>query len=163
MRRVKVLLVMACMGGVSAASPAGAQDASFGCKVLLCAAASNPGWSGIPYCVPVMNQLFSMMRRRNFSWPTCPEGNVGAPAYDPFEDCPAGSIAVATGENGVQPDPMGASCARPAAGQGRSAQPPGEWLQQEPELFARGRRSEPWYVNLDAGQGVRRFYFSLGQ
>src|SRR5271168_2383035 len=29
--------------------PAAAQDASFGCKVLLCAAAATPSWSGIPY------------------------------------------------------------------------------------------------------------------
>ena len=31
-----------------------AQDASFACKVLLCAAATNPSWTQIPYCVPIM-------------------------------------------------------------------------------------------------------------
>jgi len=40
-----------------------AQDATFGCKVLLCAAASTPSWSGIPYCVPVMQQLFTRSRK----------------------------------------------------------------------------------------------------
>jgi hypothetical protein len=37
-----------------------AQDASFPCKVLLCAAATNPAWTGIPYCVPIMQQAIYM-------------------------------------------------------------------------------------------------------
>jgi hypothetical protein len=36
---------------VSAGASAKAQDAEFGCKVLLCAAATNPSWPSIPYCV----------------------------------------------------------------------------------------------------------------
>src|SRR4051812_25666267 len=81
-------LVMAA--GLSAAAlvvPAKAQDASFGCKVLLCAAASAPGWSGIPYCVPVMQQLFRNLAKGQ-GWPTCSEGNAGSVGYDPLDDYP---------------------------------------------------------------------------
>lgn len=64
---------------------AGAQDASFGCKVLLCVAATAPGWSGIPYCVPVMEQLFSDLRRGG-GWPTCAEATAGSSG--PNQNCP---------------------------------------------------------------------------
>lgn len=37
-----------------------AQDATFPCKVLLCAAATNPSWTAIPYCVPIMQQALYM-------------------------------------------------------------------------------------------------------
>lgn len=69
------------LGSVAAvlvlAGAAKAQDASFGCKVLLCAAATAPGWSRIPYCVPVMEQLFSDLRRSR-AWPTCAEATIGS-------------------------------------------------------------------------------------
>lgn len=39
---------------------ASARDASFACKVLLCAAATNPSWTSIPYCVPIMQQALAM-------------------------------------------------------------------------------------------------------
>lgn len=37
-----------------AISPASAQaeDASWGCQILLCAASQSPSWHGVPYCVP---------------------------------------------------------------------------------------------------------------
>lgn len=41
-------------------APAVAQDASFACKVLLCAAATNPPWAQLPYCVPIMQQAVLM-------------------------------------------------------------------------------------------------------
>lgn len=41
-------------------SAAHAGDASFACKVLLCSAATNPSWSSIPYCVPIMQQAIYM-------------------------------------------------------------------------------------------------------
>lgn len=41
-----------------------AQDASFPCKVLLCAAATNPSWTQIPYCVPIMHQAIYMQAWR---------------------------------------------------------------------------------------------------
>ena len=70
--------------------PAKAQDAEFGCKVLLCAAATSPSWPAIPYCVPVMNQLFSMMQMRGFRWPGCSSARTSAPRYEPYQACPEG-------------------------------------------------------------------------
>ena len=62
--------------------PAAAQDASFGCKVLLCAAAATPSWSGIPYCVPVMRQLFTQLANGD-GWPTCSQGDASPVGYPP--------------------------------------------------------------------------------
>ncbi len=73
---------------VATSSPCRAQDADFGCKVLLCAAASNPGWSGIAYCVPVMNQLFSILNSGG-AWPSCPQANASGLAFKPYLACPA--------------------------------------------------------------------------
>lgn len=59
-------LRLARIAGVSAMialnqiSSSKAQDASFPCKVLLCAAATNPSWAAIPYCVPIMQQALYM-------------------------------------------------------------------------------------------------------
>ena len=74
--------------------PAAAQDASFGCKVLLCAAAATPSWSGIPYCVPVMRQLFTQLANGD-GWPTCSQGDASPVGYLPYEACPAGSSPIA--------------------------------------------------------------------
>jgi hypothetical protein len=157
-RNVLIGLAFAC----AAASPASAQDASFGCKVLLCAAASNPSWRGISYCVPVMNQLFSLMKRRGFSWPTCPEGKTGAPQYEPFEACAEGWTSVRLEEQSVQSDPNGASCARPRATSKAVNQSERDGNPQDRfEIMPRTQRSEPWYVTVDAGDGPRRFYFNV--
>jgi hypothetical protein len=65
--RTAGLLTLALIAGVPEITKA--QDAEFGCKVLLCAAASNPSWPQMPYCVPVMNQLYRMMRSLRFRRP----------------------------------------------------------------------------------------------
>ena len=65
-----------------------AQDAEFGCKVLLCAAANSPGWSGIPYCVPVMNQLFSILNSGG-TWPSCLAANASGLSQQPYLACAA--------------------------------------------------------------------------
>ncbi|NJN37022.1 MAG: hypothetical protein HC794_08145 [Nitrospiraceae bacterium] len=69
-RSIHAVVVGAALS-IGPTAPARAQDAEFGCKVLLCAAASNPSWPSIAYCVPVMNQLFAMMQSRRFRWPVC--------------------------------------------------------------------------------------------
>lgn len=147
--------------------PARAQDASFGCKVLLCAAATNPSWSSIPYCVPVMTQLFRMLRRGG-GWPTCPEGNAVGLGYEPYQPCPTGQIAygqVQSGDNGstsLQPDPNGAFCvdperyARMCSGQDNQA---GCDPTYQPSL--RTPRTEPHFVDITTGGATSRFYFSL--
>ncbi len=162
MTKVRRNVIMGTMLALIATSPVSAQDASFGCKVLLCAAASNPNWRGIAYCVPVMSQLFSMMKRRGFSWPICPEGKTGAPQYEPFEECANGWTSVRVEEQSVLNDPNGTSCARrratsePASQSDRTDRP-----QDRFEIMARTQRSEPWYVTVDAGDGPRRFYFNV--
>ncbi len=90
MRRFIRSLTFSAILAVSAEAPAKAQDAEFGCKVLLCAAASNPSWPSIPYCVPVMNQLYAMMRSLRFRWPVCTAAGTGAPGYEPYQPCPIG-------------------------------------------------------------------------
>jgi hypothetical protein len=139
--------------------PASAQDASFGCKVLLCAAASNPSWRGISYCVPVMTQLFAMLRRKGASWPVCGEANVGAPQHEPFADCPEATQAVALTDDRPVADPHGPWCKRLE----RNASERSDRGNAAVSLIPRERRAEPWYVVLDGPQGPQRFYFSLGQ
>lgn len=68
----------------------GKAEAEFGCKVLLCAASENPSWHGVPYCVPVMTKLYSMMQAWSFTWPVCTDAGTGAPGYEPYDDCPEG-------------------------------------------------------------------------
>ena len=84
--------------------PASAQDASFGCKVLLCALSSVPGWSAIPYCVPVMNQLFRSLATGG-GWPICsaPNTNVSQPAcYGASFGLPMHCSVNITTSNGTQ-------------------------------------------------------------
>ena len=162
-------LVSVVFAGIAGGAPAAglAQDASFGCKVLLCAAASNPSWSGIPYCVPVMTQLFRMLRRGG-GWPTCPEGNAGGLGYEPYQPCPTGQIAygqVQSGDNGstsLQPDPNGAFCvdperyARMCSGQDNQA-----GCDPTYQPTPRAPRAEPHFVDITSGGATSRFYFSL--
>lgn len=105
MSRCVLRLVVGAAMSMGSLEAAKAQDAEFGCKVLLCAAASNPSWPSIAYCVPVMNQLYSMMRSIRFRWPVCTAARTGAPGYEPYQPCPAGwqaaSINIDGGDNGV--------------------------------------------------------------
>ncbi|WFS69592.1 hypothetical protein CFBP4996_26325 (plasmid) [Agrobacterium leguminum] len=78
-------------GALWAATPAQAEDASWGCQVLLCAASSNPSWHGVPYCVPPMQKLISAMAKPGFDWPICHEAKAGSPGREVFEACPEGS------------------------------------------------------------------------
>lgn len=90
MRRFIRSLTFSAILAVSAGASAKAQDAEFGCKVLLCAAANNPSWPSIPYCAPVMNQLHAMMRSLRFRWPVCTAAGTGAPGFEPYQPCPDG-------------------------------------------------------------------------
>ncbi|MGL4813597.1 MAG: hypothetical protein ACRCXM_17650 [Beijerinckiaceae bacterium] len=167
--RMKPLTMLTMIFGVAigGASAARAQDASFGCKVLLCAAASNPAWRGIPYCVPVMTQLFALLRRKGASWPPCLEGRVSAPGYEPYQDCPAGWTPGRDAEDGWRTDAGGSSCAR--SNQRTASSPPSVQSASEAgtpgglELRPRERRSEPWFVELDGEGGRQRFYYSLAE
>jgi hypothetical protein len=84
-----------------------AQDASWGCQVLLCAASQNPSWHGVPYCVPPMKKLIAAMSKPGFSWPICHEAKAGTPGRDMYEDCPAGTkVSYSTrGREGIRGEP----------------------------------------------------------
>jgi hypothetical protein len=146
--------------------PAKAQDASFGCKVLLCAAASAPGWPGIPYCVPVMQQLFSNLAKGQ-GWPACSEGNAGSVGYDPLDDCPQPTAAadrqeVSTSDNGVgiayhyTANPSGLYCV-PADQLNSDA----SYASGNDNVAVRGQRADPYYVDITTAGNAMRFWFSL--
>lgn len=156
---------------VLAVEPAHAQDASFGCKILLCLAASSPSWEGIPYCVPPVHELLNILKHGG-SWPSCPEGNASAISYQPYEDCPSGSTAVEypnyglSGGNGrissgittmIIPDENGAWCASPA-----QAGTTGWGYGSAYTFTARPLRDKPYYVDImPSGLPASRFWFSL--
>jgi hypothetical protein len=170
--------------------PAAAQDASFGCKVLLCAAAATPSWSGIPYCVPVMRQLFTQLANGD-GWPTCSQGDASPVGYLPYEACPAGSspIAVnqfnASGRGGdavmtYAASASGSECGAPTPLQtGSSKGCNGAYVGgvamttnsrsgatalfggQCVALQPRPTSATPYYVDITTANGVSRFAFSL--
>lgn len=158
--RVRFLAAALCMG---IAAPASAQDASFGCKVLLCAAATAPSWSGIPYCVPVMTQLFRQLARGR-PWPTCPEGNAGGLGYEPYFDCPSGSVPASNTNSGDSGgglqvgDPNGGLCARPDPNYSCSGD---QGCSNQYILTDRPQRPDPNYVDITTGGSTTRFRFSL--
>jgi hypothetical protein len=149
----------------SAASPAMAQDASFGCKVLLCAAASNPSWGGIPYCVPVMQQLFKQLALGK-PWPVCSEVKASAPGYEPFDPCLAGQVSVRPNDEGRYiTDHQGGQCTALV----QETDPRFKELNCEaphacidPQAVEqRPRKPKPFYVDLAYGGQTKRFWFNL--
>jgi len=54
--KIAEVVAVSAVLAIGPVTPSQAQDASFPCKVLLCAAAVNPSWMQIPYCVPIMQQ-----------------------------------------------------------------------------------------------------------
>ncbi|MEH6952901.1 hypothetical protein V4R08_16795 (plasmid) [Nitrobacter sp. NHB1] len=155
-------LVMAvglmCASGV--VPRADAQDASFGCKVLLCAAASAPSWSGIPYCVPVMQTLFRQLAQGG-GWPSCAEGNASGLGYEPYQACPAGLTPVqSASDGGVGASPSGNLCADLSKPQQVCSGGDGGCTTTY-STTARDPRSDPYYVDISTANGSQRFYFSL--
>jgi len=113
-----VFMRLSLVAGGAVIAAARAEDASLGCKILLCAAATKPDWSGISYCAAPMNALFSILKKGG-AWPACPEGNVSAVQYTPYLACPAGSLAgrfdsgTNDGYGHFIPDSSGGSCLNP--------------------------------------------------
>ncbi|WP_319799009.1 hypothetical protein [Nitrobacter sp.] len=136
--------------------------ASFGCKVLLCAAATTPGWSGIRYCVPVMQQLFRDLAHGG-RWPSCSEGQASGISYDPYEACPAGLTAAQSSEDGtgaVTPAPNGNLCADLSKPQQSCPGGDAGCMTNYPTIL-RAARSNPYFVDINSANGEQRFYFSL--
>lgn len=146
--------------GVAIALPPSAvqaQDATFGCKVLLCALARNPSWGGIPYCVPVMTVALQLLRKGR-GFPPCAEAQATY-GHEPHEPCPTGfsprNRDGASGEDVcARPKPGASSCAQRTDGDCA--------FQSTHEIRERQTRSEPYFVETrgEAGETVRS-WFSL--
>lgn len=160
-RRAALSVAVGLLCALGAAESGRAQDASFGCKVLLCAAASAPGWSGIPYCVPVMQTLFRQLAKGG-GWPSCSEGNASGLGYEPYQACPAGLTAAqpAADGGGVSPAENGSLCADLAKPQQVCSGGDGGCATTYPTT-PRDPRSDPYYVDINTANGTQRFYFSL--
>lgn len=147
-------------------APADAQDASFGCKVLLCAAAVQPSWQGISYCVPVMQELFAGMRKGR-GWPTCGEANASAPGYEPYHPCPSGSSESTIEAGRVVASWSGNVCARPRSSGSTcvGASDADCSVAERFEITPRLQRAEPYFVDIGRGAGEgsapTRFWFYL--
>ncbi|MBD3849621.1 hypothetical protein IED13_28350 [Bosea sp. SSUT16] len=156
-----VMIGMALLGLVPMRA-AQAQDASFGCKVLLCAAATAPSWSGIPYCVPVMQDLFRRLAHGG-GWPTCPEGNASGLGYEPYQPCPAGMTAAQggpDGNGGLTPTANGNLCVDFSKPRRVCFGGHGDCSTEYPTT-SRAMRSDPYFVDISTANGTQRFYFSL--
>jgi hypothetical protein len=159
LRRFKRHLATALLISVAlmAPAPTQAQDAPFGCKVLLCALARNPSWGGIPYCVPVMTVALQLLRKgRGFL--LCPQAQASY-GHEPYQPCGAGfTPAARSGGPGdevcARPKPVQQACA--SGGDSACGFP------QTHEIRERVPRAEPYFVETRGENGqIDRSYFSL--
>ncbi len=175
------LIMAAIMVGSAfapSALPANAEDASWGCQVLLCAASQNPSWHGVPYCVPPMTELIAAMKEPGFSWPICHEANAGKPGHETYDDCPTGTNLgySSQGDNGWRGEPD--QCIKTVDVCRSPGQRASETNQSNVVIrrsfgdrsdscvrqiaMPRPRRAEAYYFDIPNEQGVKqRFWFNL--
>lgn len=154
------VLVVAALGMLPVGR-ATAQDASFGCKVLLCSATTSPGWPSIPYCVPIMQALFRILAKGG-GWPSCAEARTSSLGYEPYQACPEGQTPVRAGHDAgaaLTESADGHLCADLSKPQQECATDTG--CRTRYPTTSRARRSEPHFVDITTQSGVQRFYFSL--
>lgn len=77
-------------------------DASWGCEVLLCAAASNPSWHGVATCVPPMTRLVQHLSRGG-EWPSCPSADARL-GFERWSPCREGFRPAQRGDPKVRDD-----------------------------------------------------------
>ncbi|MET2832237.1 hypothetical protein [Mesorhizobium shangrilense] len=164
-------------GTLWAAAPAQAQDASWGCQVLLCAASQNPSWHGVSYCVPPMTKLITAMAEPGFSWPICEQAKAGKPGRENYEQCREGTKVGYSehGRDGNRREPdrcvttvnvcrdrlsnrrTGNNLDYRTVAGGRDGN---SCIQETSSL--RPRRADPWYFDIPNEQGKKqRFWFNL--
>lgn len=158
--------------------PANAEDASWGCQVLLCAASQSPSWHGVPYCVPPMTRLIAAMTEPGFSWPICHEANAGKPGHETYDDCPAGTTVgySSQGDNGWRGEPdrcvKTVDVCRSPGLHGSDAGLRGSVIRRsfgeqgnsciEQIATPRPRRADPYFFDIPDDSGVKqRFWFNL--
>ncbi len=147
-----------------------AENVSWGCQVLMCAASSAPSWQGVPYCVPPMTKLIAAMKLPNFSWPICHESKTGKPAYEPYEPCPEGYVAASYGEKHDiysrcertvkdKPNPNDYKDAEIKINYGGGDE---QYISSYKISMKRKERDNPYYFDIPSDTGVtKRFYFNL--
>ena len=98
----KVLFAIATIGAAIAPIQE-AMASDYGCRVLLCL--SNPkGPMQVQQCVPPITQLYQDLNSKPPKpFPTCEEGApaVATPTQRPYDDCPAGTAALADGSPAI--------------------------------------------------------------
>ncbi|MBY5337071.1 hypothetical protein HFO99_24685 [Rhizobium leguminosarum] len=175
------LIMVAALTGTALGFPtsgAKADDASWGCQVLLCAASQNPSWHGVPYCVPPMTKLIAAMKQPGFSWPICHEAKAGKPGREDYEDCPAGTTVgySSQGDDGWRGEPdqciktvdvcrtlidRNANMRQSGMTIGRGFGNGRDGCIQE-AATPRPRRADPYFFDIPNDQGVKeRFWFNL--
>lgn len=177
----RCLIVFALLFGTVAGlapMPVNAEDASWGCQVLLCAASQNPSWHGVPYCVPPMTRLIAAISKPGFSWPICHEANTGKPGHETYGDCPAGTTVGYSSQNdrGSQGEPdqcvetinicqnsrnRSGSTGLDGMNRGRILGSRDDGCIQQ-VATPRPRRADPYYFDIPDENGVtERFWFDL--
>jgi hypothetical protein len=137
--------------------------------VVLLALATNPSWAGLPYCGPVMNQLFSTLNSGG-PWPKCGAANISPVGYIPRRACPSGSSAMSltssssgsfyaanSGDDYCAESLPTSSGAR--GGCRNAAQSESQCL----AISARPANPTPYFVDITTAAGVRQFRFALTQ
>lgn len=182
MKSINILAagLMSAAAGLAPAS-AEAEDASWGCQVLLCSASKNPSWHGVPYCVPPMTKLIAAMEKPGFSWPICHEAKAGKPGHEIWEDCPPGTTVgyrQRGGDNGWRGEPdqcvqtvdVCRSSGPNDAGAGAAGLSTNRHFGRDREsciqqiATPRPRRADPWFFDIPNDQGVKeRFWFNLSR
>jgi len=158
-----------------------AQDASFGCKILLCVASQNPSWQGVSYCVPPVLRLLAIRKIHPGYWPPCPEAGTSKPGYTEYEDCSAGTTPTTINrESGHGGNMRGTpACAKPVQVAcsrlyNRNRRLGSSYLENAEsyrvgggctttEIIARPRREDPYYFDIRDNEtsNIARYYFNL--
>lgn len=153
-----------------------ADDAPWGCQVLLCAASSNPSWHSVPYCKSPMYKLITAMAKPGFSWPTCPKSGTGKPGHATYEECPGGyKVAYSeSGQSGNRPKPdrcektvnvcQGRNALKTLGDKVRPRSMAGDEQNSCKQTISQQRkpRANPYYFDIKNDQGVeQRYWFNL--
>ena len=146
-----------------------AQDAEWGCQILLCAASQSPSWQGVPYCVPPMKKLISAMAKAGFDWPVCHQAKAGEPGREEYKDCPAGTkVGYSRDRDGFRGEPdqcvktVDVCKERRDQGYRRFNESGGDNRCIKEVATPRPRRENPWFFDIPNDKGVKeRFWFNL--
>jgi hypothetical protein len=124
---------------------------------------------GVPYCGPVMSQLFSILNSGG-SWPICDAANASPIGYNPYGACPAGSSAVSLTDSragsSYAADSAGAYCGAPIAtpsGMSGGCETIASSGSQCLSISARPANPTPYFVDITTANGVQQFSFALTQ